>query len=389
MTKTKSQKARAAAARKSGTVKGPHTTQNHKSKSRQIQPDGRRKKWYLGIDTSWGSLHAGSAEKRGRSAAMASQAPIQPITSDELIGTVAGSNGSFSCNRYAVQAGSATTFPWLATMAAGFQEYRVRKMRFYTKPMGTAFDPASVRGQVVLSFTTNAALGKMGSIRQAEGLIPHDTVQVAKSAEISLEPSDWLFVRLDTPPTGGDIKTYDYGSLFVCVEGSPDTSDILQLCAEYTVEFRNPVIPDDTAATPDLPPNYSCSVLEDTTNISMVNGVPQVAPLATETMNGLSLVNLAGIVAVHKGRYRVRWASYMSSSAGQLGTRAANLYINGVGQANRNGGVYSAAAVTWAAVEQGEMLVDLNAGDLLEIRNIAAFASGTCTVQSTLQVSLC
>jgi len=328
---------------------------------------------------------------------MAAQEVATPVTQDEQIATINGSNNAFVCTRFAINPGQAALFPWVAAMAANYQEYRVRSMRFYLRAAGSEYDTACSRGNITLSFTTNAGLPELASEQAATALIPHVVQQVSKCAsmELIVEPSSWLFVRPNILPVGQDIKTFDYGALFVCVNGTNNSSLIATLHCSYVFEFRKPAILDPDNTQPVKQPNYTCAQFQDLApaKVTLATGVYSTLALATTDMNGISAVNVAGTIALHPGNYRIHAAAYFESNS--TGIFAANcvLNIDGVRQFSNFGGnssILNASAARISCTEAADIIVSLPSGGTVKVEVLSTFTAGvTVTAAGSLLINSC
>lgn len=168
----------------------------------------------------------------------------------EYIGDI-GATINFTNTSFALNPGLSTTFPWLASVADAYEEYRWR---------GLLFEFKSLSSDSVLSASTSSALGSVIMATEYNVLNPpfadkkvmenYDKANSNKPScsfihpvecAISQTPVDKLFVRNTSVPTGADARLYDLGSFQIATVGMQAASGIAgELWATYEVEFFKP-----------------------------------------------------------------------------------------------------------------------------------------------------
>jgi len=153
----------------------------------------------------------------------------------EYIGTIANST-SFVCTPYAINPGLSDVFPWLTNIAANYDKYRFRKLRFdYVPAVST-----STGGRITLAFNYNAGDNAPVSKQQVFSVSPN--AEQAVWAELILQVPvipETLYTREYLVP-GSDIKTFDMGQLLVATDLGANTSTIGELYVEYEVVLTKP-----------------------------------------------------------------------------------------------------------------------------------------------------
>ncbi len=152
---------------------------------------------------------------------------------DDIVSTVA-----FTAVPYAINPGLPNTFPWLSQIAAAYETYRFKRLRFIYE---TASSTTTI-GSVVLAVDFDPADPAPASKLQA--LSYHKAVRgpvwnslVYDCTSEDLHKLNQKFMRYGAL-TGADLLLYDVGNLFVCTVG---TSGIIgELHVEYDVEFYTP-----------------------------------------------------------------------------------------------------------------------------------------------------
>jgi hypothetical protein len=219
-----------------------------------------------------------------------SQAPSIRATRDssrivhrELISSISGTAGFAIANAFALNPGIAATFPWLASQAASWEQYRFNKLRFcyYTRT------GSNTPGSMLLVPDYDAADG------------PPSSEQIASSYEDVSEDAPWKdlccdlrvsamhsmgprkFVRTAALLANQDIKTYDAGNLYACTTDGA-VANWGKLWVEYDVSLF----------VPQLPPAGLPAELAVSQHFPFASNVPTSAAFlgATPTSSGTQLV---------------------------------------------------------------------------------------------------
>jgi len=171
----------------------------------------------------------------------------------EYITDVSSSTSAFAGTTYEINPGVTATFPWLATMAANFEEYKWKGLVFEYKT--TSSDALN---------STNTALGYVGMAAQyrasafgnsifstkAQFLNEFWSTECKPSQNCILpiecspkeNPLSVLYVRTGGVPYPEDKKTYDLCQVTVAVGASQAVNVIGELWASYEVELYKPRI---------------------------------------------------------------------------------------------------------------------------------------------------
>ncbi len=169
----------------------------------------------------------------------------------EFIGDILSSTG-FTIQRVLdINPGNSTLFPWLATLAQQYEEYRIRGMVYHYIPTS---------GMAISG--TNAAVGNVmiQTSYRASTNVPSDKTEMlneywatdARASEMFCHPIECSpkenpfnvhYVRTGAVPTTDSILMYDYGRTFVATSGNPASGNILgELWVTYEVELKKPVV---------------------------------------------------------------------------------------------------------------------------------------------------
>jgi len=221
-----------------------------------------------------------------------SQAPNIKATRDssrivhrELIASISGTAGFAIASAFALNSGIAATFPWLASQAASWEQYRFNKLRFcyYTRT------GSSTPGSMLLVPDYDAADA------------PPSTEQIASSYEDVSEDAPWKdqccdlrvsamhsmgprkFVRTAALLANQDIKTYDAGNLYACT-----TDGTVVNWGKLWVEY------DVSLFVPQLPPAGLPAELAVSQHFPFASNGPTSAAFlgATPTSSGTQLVTV-------------------------------------------------------------------------------------------------
>lgn len=157
----------------------------------------------------------------------------------------------FDIVKYAINPGVATTFPWLASIAANYEEYEI---------LGMVFSFVSTSGESVAA--TNTALGAVILATEYDPTKPAfqnkqamENYQFASSSKPSvsqihaieckksLTPVKQLYVRSGTV-TGTDLRWNDFGNFYVATVGYPSAgANLGELWCTYKVKLLKPRLP--------------------------------------------------------------------------------------------------------------------------------------------------
>lgn len=193
------------------------------------------------------------------------------ITETEMIGNVTvDSNGFEITNQFVVQPGipvdpdnprgsSGSCFQFIVPMAQLYEKYELLALKFTYKPLVSVFSDGGKAGQVVMSYSYDALSGPPQDIIKALATQPHVEGMANQALSLVVNCREAMqggkYTRNSVVPAG-DMKTYDAGRLFVCVDGIPVTSEVVgQIMVTYSVRLLNPRPGGNI--TP--PPNYQFS----------------------------------------------------------------------------------------------------------------------------------
>lgn len=126
------------------------------------------------------------------------------------------------------------SFPWLSGHASLYDKYKITKLVYRWVPIkGTTYT-----GNVILGFDYDALDGVPTSGIQMCALSHFQSGAVWDEFELKI-PCDNIMRFTRSGPAAGDIKTYDFGALYVSTEGTTDTTLQGYVECEYTVHFQH------------------------------------------------------------------------------------------------------------------------------------------------------
>jgi len=379
----------------------------------ELKKGGTRKKWHFGLNTAWGDLSMGSGDqslamsgngKKGRNMRsntdLISLAPGesngsqisgkgQVIAQDELVGQVSGSV-SFQSTNWQFQPGLATVFPWLSQLAVLYMKYRVRRLRFYYKPLVSQYAALGQGGRIVLAYDYDAASTNLQTLQQAEGMSPHVDGMPYENlslnidvARIGMSRNAELFVRTGPNPAGTDIKTYDGGTVYFASSGLGGSGTIGELRVAYEIELKNPLLPNSIA-----PPinNNVWSYYGAAVPVALTTLITSIVSLDTVYINGLGITLSGGRLTMPSGIFRFDAICTFSASGYVIADRSWGFTKNAVAQ---SGGFQRYTnGLDQIDSTPAPSVFSCSAGDVVDLRATARFASGTVSVYAIIYISL-
>jgi len=310
----------------------------------------------------------------------------------ELINSAVSSNTTFAIsNSYVLQPGNSTTFPWLSTIAANYEQYRFKTLRFVYIP----FCPTSQAGAIMLMTDYDASDLPPTTETQFMDHPGATTAACWESITFRCEPSmlhalgPRKFVR--TCAVAGDIKTFDCGTFFVATDNVTTTPNIGKIYVEYEIEFFVPQLTPSPATYP-----LNTSLVYSNTNHGLTTNVAakvlfDVAAVPVQDPLNWTGAYSAGIFTPPAGCYRYELTVTCSDSANEAFYIDIRAFKNGVQYPNSS--YYS---ITSSGGEVSNYLstalvgiLPMNGTDTVYFRILLLGAAGTLNQQSAqLVISL-
>jgi len=160
----------------------------------------------------------------------------------EPLGTLNGSQ-AFAITTFQINPGLASTFPWLAPQALGYESYKVNRLQIEYKFTTNEFTGL---GRVVIAPDYDAADAPPTSMVQAEQMVDNVMGAVAKNWTCTLRPrgigilGPKRYTRSGALSPNEDIKTYDIAQVHICTSGQSSTDEIGQLWISYDITLFEP-----------------------------------------------------------------------------------------------------------------------------------------------------
>ena len=173
------------------------------------------------------------------------------IRHKEYLGEIKGSTTFAVQHVYDINPGISYTFPWLADVAANFQEYRIKGMVFHYVPTsGSAIsgtNPAigSVMIQTSYRATEAQPASKVEMMNEywATESAPNEAFCHPIECDPKENPFNVQYVRNGTLPATENQLMYDLGRTFVATSGQPATGNVVgDLWVSYEIELKKPQV---------------------------------------------------------------------------------------------------------------------------------------------------
>jgi len=180
----------------------------------------------------------------------------------EFIGSVVSPAvpGDFATTVYYIQPGlrgQGTLFPWAASIASCFEQYRLHGMILEYVSTSADYAATSGLGQVALSTVYDAGASPLASLSE---ILNNEWTTTAKPAVSFVHPIECAsadnqvslrFVRSGNTVSDADARLDDVGIFQVTTFGLSATAGTMigELWATYDIEFYKPVLPDVRAGT--------------------------------------------------------------------------------------------------------------------------------------------
>jgi len=203
----------------------------------------------------------------------------------EYLGDIGGL-AAFNNSVFPLQPGSDTTFPWLSSIAANYQQYRFHGLIFEFRPLVTDFVTAGSPGVIVMTTNYNADQNAYSSRQEAENaefaVSCKPTTGLVHMIECKPdETANKLYnIRTGPVPSGQDLRLYDYGNTQVITQNNPSIN-LGELWVSYCVEFFKPTL------------SVENNSFQASGNHLYVQGVSNASPLGT-----IQLLNVGTISCV-------------------------------------------------------------------------------------------
>ncbi len=173
----------------------------------------------------------------------------------EYLGDIMGT-AAFNNTQYPLNPGIASVFPWLSTVAQNYQEYKFHGLVFEFRPLITDFVTGGAPGVVVMATNYNADAPIYNSKQQMENsefavsVKPTNALMHGVECAMNQTILPQRYVRTGAPPSGQDLRLYDYGNFQFATSSNP-IQNLGELWVSYCVEFFKPQLTATSGGTVD------------------------------------------------------------------------------------------------------------------------------------------
>jgi len=169
----------------------------------------------------------------------------------EFLGNINGTT-AFTNQSFPLQPGVSLTFPWLSSIAASYQEYRIHGIVFEFNPLITDFVTSGAPGVVVMATNYNADAPAysskiaMENSEYAVAVKPTQKLMHMIECEQIQTVLPNRYIRTGGVPSNQDLRLYDWGNFQLATQGNPNQL-LGELWVTYCIEFFKPVLPISTS----------------------------------------------------------------------------------------------------------------------------------------------
>lgn len=160
--------------------------------------------------------------------------------------------GTFSIESFLINPANATLFPWLATMARQYSQYKIHGMVFAYKTMSSDITAGGALGTVIMATNYNSidraftSKIEMENSEFAVSTKPSMSLIHAIECDPKYSGLDILYVRDPSYETAdtNDRRFYDYGRFQLATTGLPGSTGATmgEIWVSYDIEFMKPVL---------------------------------------------------------------------------------------------------------------------------------------------------
>jgi hypothetical protein len=247
----------------------------------------------------------------------------------EYLLDVTGSVGWSNAVNLYINPGDSACFPWLSSIAQGFEEYTLHGLVFEYRPTsGTAITSTSAAlGSVIMATNYDvldpifASKQEMEAYEFSSQTVPYNGVLHAVECAASTRPFNVQFVRNGTPPEGSDRRLFDLGLFQLATVGMQSAGVVGELWVSYDVSLRKPRIsPYSSAGLNDVEYALVRSAGATATALLPLGG-PPVAEAHTN-LSGFSVISGSSFVIGLPGSYLI---VYNAAGSGMTGATVLGL----------------------------------------------------------------
>lgn len=163
---------------------------------------------------------------------------------------------AFSNNAYVITPTNTTLFPWLATMAANFQQYSINGMVFEFRATSSDITAGGSLGTVIMASDYNvidvnfSSKMTMENSQYATSCKPSVSMVHAIECDPKMRPTENLFTRaVATTTSNYDARFYDFAKLQVATQGLPGVAGTTlgEMWVTYDITLSKPILGNGSA----------------------------------------------------------------------------------------------------------------------------------------------
>ncbi len=160
----------------------------------------------------------------------------------EYVGDIGGAV-AFEARQHAINPGLGWEFPWLSKIAQRYESYRFNKLRYCFETQAPTSSTGTVLGVIDYDATDPAPTDKIQAMnyRDAVRSAPWSSFCLEATKE-DLHKRQTYFVR--SGATSEDLRLFDTGNFFLCVQGQASTALVGELYVEYDISLMTPQVGD-------------------------------------------------------------------------------------------------------------------------------------------------
>jgi len=294
---------------------------------------------------------------------------------------VPNSPSTFSLESFLINPANATLFPWLATMARQYSQYKIHGMVFAYKTMSSDITAGGALGTVIMATNYNSidrsfvSKIEMENSEFAVSTKPSMSLVHAIECDPKYSGLDVLYVRdpsYETVDTN-DRRFYDYGRFQLATTGLPGTTGTTmgEIWVSYDIEFMKPVLGGNGL------PLY----IPGTTLVSRTDGTVGVGSSLNRNCN-INFVGSPGTVSASTAYSLVPPAFTTTGNTGLLTTVVEIDPLNNARFFLRKNGTYRINFTSSADVTAtGQSLANTSSSSLISLASVSQ-GTGAATVVS-------
>ena len=173
------------------------------------------------------------------------------IRHKEYLGEIRGSQTFAVQRQLDINPGNTQVFPWLSSIAAQFQEYRLKGMVYHYVPSSgnavSSTNPALGTVMMQTSYRSNDStpVSKVELLNEywASESIPSEPFCHPIECDPKENPFNVQYVRTGSVPTGDSVLLYDLGRTYIATSGQQVDGAVLgDLWVTYEVELKKPMV---------------------------------------------------------------------------------------------------------------------------------------------------